>query len=71
MSDKELEKQKTQAQLDEWRAEVDKLDAQARGASADAQIELNEQIEALQSKIDEGKSKLGALVEKVKESFGG
>ncbi len=70
MSDKELEKQKMQAQLDEWRAEVDKLEAQARGASADAQIELNEQIEALQSKIDDGKSKLGALVEKAKESFG-
>lgn len=64
MSEKELQKQKMQAKLDEWRAEADKLEAQARGASADAQLKLNEQIEELRRRIDEGKSGLAALAEK-------
>lgn len=61
MSDKELYQQKMQAQLDEWKAEVDKLKAKASGASADAQLEMNKQIKALESKIEEGKAKLSEL----------
>ncbi len=57
MNEKELYQQKKQAQLDEWKAEVDKLKAKASGATADAQIELNKQIEALEGKIEEGKTK--------------
>lgn len=38
MSEKEIYQQKTQAQLDEWKAEVDKLKAKAFGSSADAQM---------------------------------
>lgn len=63
MSDKELYQQKKQAQLDEWRAEVDKLKAKASGASADAQLEMNKQIKTLESKIEEGKTKLSQLAE--------
>ena len=61
MSDKELYQQKMQAKLDEWKAEVDKLKAKASGASADAQLEMNKQIKALESKIEEGKAKLSEL----------
>ena len=61
MNDKELYQQKKQAQLDEWEAEVTKLKAKASEASADAQIELNQQIETLEGKIEEGKSKLSEL----------
>jgi hypothetical protein len=39
MNEKELYQQKKQAQLDEWKAEVDKLKAKASGASADAQMD--------------------------------
>jgi hypothetical protein len=52
MTDKELYQQKKQAQLDEWRAEVNKLKARASGASADAQLEMNKQIKALESRIE-------------------
>lgn len=63
MSEKELYQQKRQAQLDEWKAEVDKLRAKASGASADTQLALNAQIKALEGKIEEGKAKLAELAE--------
>ena len=46
MSDKKLYQQKMQAQLDEWRAEIEKLKAKASRASADAQMKMNKQIQA-------------------------
>ena len=61
MNEKELYQQKKQAQLDEWKAEVDKLKAKASGVSADAQLELNKEIEALEGKIEEGKTKLAEI----------
>lgn len=61
MSEKDLYQQKKQAQLDEWKAEVDKLKAKASEASADAQLELNKQIEALEGKIEEGQTKLAEI----------
>jgi hypothetical protein len=66
---KELQKQKMQAKIDEWRAELDKLEAQARGASADARLKLDEQMKDLRSRIDEGKSALAALAEKGEEAW--
>jgi predicted nucleic acid-binding Zn-ribbon protein len=63
MNDKELYQQKKQAQLDEWKAEVDKLKARASQASADAQLEMNKQIDALEDKIQAGRSKLAEIAE--------
>jgi uncharacterized coiled-coil DUF342 family protein len=63
MTDKELYQQKLQAQLDEWRSEIDKLKAKASGASADAKLEMNRQAEVLESKIEEGKKKLSELAD--------
>jgi len=61
MMDKELYQRKMQAQLDEWKADVDKLRARASRASADTQLKMNEQINALDIKIAEGKVKLSEL----------
>lgn len=69
MSEQDLRKQKIQAQLDEWRAEIDRLKARARGASADAQLAMDEQITTLQRKIDDGKTALAALAEKGEEAW--
>lgn len=63
MNEKELYQQKRQAQLDEWKAEVDKLKAKASGASADAQLELNREIEALEGRIEQGRAKIAELAE--------
>lgn len=69
MSDKKLFQQKMQAQLDEWRAEIDKLKARASRAGADAQIKMNKQIQALEIKIDEGKKKLSQLTEAADDAW--
>ena len=69
MSDKELYLQKMQSQLDQWKAEVDKLKAKASGASADAQLEMNKQIGALDGKIEEGKAKLSELAEATEDAW--
>ena len=61
MKDKELYQRKMQAQLDEWKADVDKLKAKASRASADTQLKMNEQIKVLDSKIAEGKARLSEL----------
>ena len=69
MNEKELYQQKKQAQLDEWKAEVDKLKAKASGASADAQLELNKQIEVLEGKIGEGKTKLAEIADASEDAW--
>lgn len=53
MADKEIYEKKLQAQLDEWKAEMEKLQAKARGASADAQAEYDEQVKKLRAHRDE------------------
>ena len=63
MSDKELYRQKYQAQLDEWKGTVDKLKAKASAAGADVQLAKNKQIETLERKIEEGKKKLTEIAE--------
>jgi uncharacterized coiled-coil DUF342 family protein len=61
MNEKELYKQKFQAQLDEWKADIAKLKAKAVGAKADAQIEMNKHVKELDRKIQEANTKLSEL----------
>ena len=63
MNERELYLQKKQAELDEWNAEVDKLKAKASGASADAQMDLERKIEALEGRIEEGKTKISEIAD--------
>ncbi|HEY1076523.1 MAG TPA: hypothetical protein VGE51_07525 [Fontimonas sp.] len=69
MDDKALYQKKQQAQLDEYKAEIDKLKAKASKASADVQLEVNKQIRALETKLDEGRSKLAELAEATGEAW--
>lgn len=50
--DKDAYQKKLQAQLDQWKAEIDKLQAKSREASADMQIKYQEQISELRVKRD-------------------
>lgn len=61
MNDKQLYQQKVTAQLAEWAAEVDKLKAQASGASAQAQLAMKTHVAALEKQIAEGKNKLAEM----------
>lgn len=69
MNDKELYQQKKEAQLDEWKAQIDMLKARILMARADTQIEMNKQVKALESKIDEGKSKLSELAKAADDAY--
>lgn len=69
MNKKELYQQKKQAQLDEWKAELDKLKAKASGGSADAQLALNKQIKTLESNIEKGKTKLAEIADASEEAW--
>ena len=61
MSAKEEFVRKMHSKLDIWNAEIDALTAKANAAEASARAEIHKQIEALRSKRDEARSKLGAL----------
>ena len=69
MNDKELHRQKYQAQLDEWKADVAKLKARAAGAKADAQIELNKHLKELDRRMHEAGLKLSELAAASEEGW--
>ena len=50
--------QKVKAKLDEWNAEIDRLEAQARQKEADAQTRLQEQIDQVKAKRQTAEEKL-------------
>jgi uncharacterized protein YfiM (DUF2279 family) len=69
MNDKKLYEQKKQAQLDQWQAEVDMLKAEASEADADAKLKMNQKINSLETKIEEGKMKLSQLAGATDEAW--
>jgi predicted nuclease with TOPRIM domain len=62
MNMKESYRQKLQAQLDQWSAEIDKLKARAEKADADIRLEYFEQIEDLKVKQQAATDKLDELM---------
>lgn len=61
MSTKQAYEQKLEAQLKQWRADLDKLEAKADEAQADAKIEYQRQISSLKSKRSDLKQRLETL----------
>ena len=67
MSEKEVKtayKKKMDARLKEWNAEIDKLQARAEEAGADAEMKYHAQLRELRSKRDALQEKLGHLQDK-------
>jgi len=69
MNKKDLYKQKLQAKLDEWQADVDKMKAKLGGASVGAKLEINQEINQLEGKLGEGRNKLEELSEATEENW--
>lgn len=61
MSDKKAYTRKLEAEIEEWNAEIGLLRAKAKSASADAQLEYEQQIDDLERKRDEMDDKLQEL----------
>ena len=66
---KENYQQKIESQLDEWRADIDRLREKARHATAETKLKYQENIDRLELKLDEGKSKLKDLKESGGEAW--
>ncbi len=66
---KEAYQQKIQAQLDEWRSDIDRLKEKAKNATAEQKLKYQEHIDKLELKMDEGKSKLKDLKESSAEAW--
>ena len=69
MDDKALYRQKRQAQLDEWKADVAKLKARAAGATADVQIEMNRHAKELDHRMRDASAKLAELASASEERW--
>lgn len=61
MSTKDAYREKMEARLDEYRAKIAQLEARARRAKADAEIDYGKRIERLRSKEEEVRTKLAEL----------
>lgn len=61
MERKDAYVEKFEAQLAEWKADIDKLRAKADHASADAKLDLMEQIDRLRTKRDEARDRLDEI----------
>ena len=61
MSMKDAYEKKLQGQLDEWKAEIDKLKTKADSAEADAQLKYYKQIEELRAMQEAAGQKLDEL----------
>ena len=69
MKDRELYRQKYQAQLTEWKADVARLKARAAGAKADVQIEMNKHIKDLEQRMHDVNAKLAELAGASEEAW--
>lgn len=58
MSDRDVYVEKMKAKLDEWNADIDKLQAQAKIAEADARADYDKQLEEMRKQRNEAQAKL-------------
>ena len=61
MSERELYEQRFRAKLDEWRADLAKMKAKAEGASAEARLEWQREVDALEQEIGHAEARLSEM----------
>ncbi|MFA5699696.1 MAG: hypothetical protein WC913_00265 [Desulfuromonas sp.] len=61
MTERQLYIKKMRAKLDEWKADISKLQAKADGASAEMQLKFKQEIKHLKQQREETAEKLEAL----------
>jgi hypothetical protein len=55
--------------LDEWNAEIDKLESDARQAQADAKVQYDKQLEALREMRDDAQAKFSEMQNTTTEAW--
>ncbi len=63
MSEREQYVEKAQARIDQWNADIEKLQGKANEARADAKIQYEDQLKELRAQRDEAKAKLEEMAE--------
>lgn len=63
MDDRDLYRQKFQAQLDGWQADVNRMRSDASGATEDAKIHMKKQLQAIEVRLEDARAKALALAE--------
>lgn len=63
MSEKENYGQKIQARMEEWNAEIDRLEARADRSAEDMQLQYYEEVKKLRALQEEARRRLEALEE--------
>ncbi|MGY6550293.1 MAG: sll1863 family stress response protein [Erythrobacter sp.] len=61
MADKEAYIAKAKARMDQWNADIDKLQAKAAEAEADARIQYEDQLAELRKQRDEAEARMKEL----------
>ncbi len=61
MADRDEHLESFKAKLDDWNAEIDKLEEHARQAQADAKAQYDKQVESLREMRDEAQSKFSEM----------
>lgn len=69
MRERELYQKKKAAELDKWRADIDKLAARAKNSDAAPPMEVNLEIEALKQDLQAARAKLEELVKATDEAW--
>jgi hypothetical protein len=69
MDKRELYKQKYQAQIDEWKAKLDGMHAQAGQRSAQAQLDVKPSLDLAYSKLNAAKKHLHDLADLAEEKW--
>ncbi len=63
MSDREQYVEKAKARIEQWNADIEKLQAKADEAKVGAKIEYEDQLKDLRAQRDEAKAKLDEMAE--------
>ncbi|WP_031432191.1 sll1863 family stress response protein [Methylomarinum vadi] len=69
MSNRDQYVAKIKAQLDQWNADIDRLEAKAKEAEADVRIEHQKEIEVIKAQRDQLVSKLGEVENASEEAW--
>ena len=69
MSEREAYVQKLKAQLDEWNAEIDTLEARARKAEGDARLRYEQQVTSLRQQQEDARARLARLQEASEDAW--
>ncbi|MBA4742189.1 MAG: hypothetical protein H2060_05725 [Azoarcus sp.] len=69
MSTRDAYLEKMKAQIDEWNAEIEKIEAKARGAQADAKIEYEKQLGTMRLQREKLRERMRDVNEANEDAF--